>query len=209
MPWQMVSKKSGKAGSRQRLSKCATFLRMSDSRPNTPAPRTFTVTTSVKACRLRREDLAFLYRIINERQIEHRQTVLNQLAQQPTESTEQFETRRARVTNAFVTTVNITLANKEVVTGSDEQFVASQNLPHNIVTVFYTTIAGPSAIGLGEQQQANRATLLLDFSRPTVFDFSKLPTFATENATQLHIFSASESWFAALDKRLNDPCLSG
>lgn len=89
-------------------------------------------------------------------------------------------------------------------TGSNEQFVASQNLPDNIVTVFYTTIAGPSAIGLGEQQQAHRATLLLDFSRPTVFDFSKLPTFATENATQLHIFSASESWFAALDKRLND-----
>jgi hypothetical protein len=91
---------------------------MSDSRPTPPAPRTFTVTSALTACRLRRDDLARLYRIINERQIESGQAVLNQLAPLPDESPEQFEARRARVTNAFVTTVNLTLANKEIVTGS-------------------------------------------------------------------------------------------
>jgi hypothetical protein len=141
---------------------------------------------------------------MQERQIEHREIFLNQLARLPTESPEQFETRRARVANAFVTTVNITLANKEIMTDSSEHFVATENLPDNIVTVFFTTIAGPSAIGLGEQQQSNRATLLLDFSRPTVFDFSKFPTFATENASNLYIFSSSESWFATLEKRVDD-----
>jgi hypothetical protein len=70
--------------------------------------------------------------------------------------------------------------------------------------VFYTTIAGPSAIGLAEPQQEFRTTLLLDFSRPTVLDFSKMPTSATENASKFTIFSASESWFTALHKRLTD-----
>jgi len=118
--------------------------------------------------------------------------VLGQLTQLPTESAEQFETRRTRVANAFVTTVNITLASSEIITDSSEHFVTSENVPDNIVTVFFTTIAGPSAIGLAEQQQPHRATLLLDFSRPTVFDFSKFPTFATENASRLYIWSSSE-----------------
>jgi hypothetical protein len=158
----------------------------------------------VQACRLRRDDLRQLYRIIQERQNDHRQTVLAQLAQQPTETAEQFETRRTRVANAFVITANITLASKEVITDSSEHFVTSENLPDNIVTVFFSTIAGPSAIGLTEQQQPHRATLLLDFSRPTVFDFSKFPTFATENASRLYIWSSSEQWFATLHKRISD-----
>jgi hypothetical protein len=177
----------------------------SESRSNGPATvRTFTVSKPVRACRLRRHDLRHLYRIIQERQNEHRQTVLSQLSQLPRESAEQFEIRRARVADAFVTTVNITLASKEVITESSEHFVVSENLPDNIVTVFFTTIAGPSAIGLVEQQQSNRATLLLDFSRPTVFDFSKFPTFATENASQLYIWSSSEQWFTTLEKRISD-----
>jgi hypothetical protein len=170
----------------------------------TATVRTFTVSMPVRACRLRRDDLRNLYRIIQERQSEHRQTVLTQLVQLPTESAEQFEARRAKVANAFVTTVNITLANKEVITDSSEHFLASENLPDNIVTVYFTTIAGPTGIGLAEQQQSNRATLLLDFSRPTVLDFSKFPTFATENSSHLYIWSSSESWFAALEKRMSD-----
>jgi hypothetical protein len=102
-----------------------------------------------------------LYRIINERQIDYGQTVAAQLARQPTETPEQFEQRRARVTNAFVTTVNVTGSNNEIVTGSGEQFLASENIPDKLLTVFYTTLAGPNAIGIPLQ---NRATLLLDFS---------------------------------------------
>jgi hypothetical protein len=62
----------------------------------TATVRTFTVSMPVRACRLRRDDLRNLYRIIQERQSEHRQTVLTQLVQLPTESAEQFEARRAK-----------------------------------------------------------------------------------------------------------------
>ena len=61
-----------------------------------------------------------------------------------------------------------------------------------------------SHIGLAEPQQQIRTTLLLDFSRPTALDFGKLPTLATDNASNFAIFSASESWFTALHKRLTD-----
>jgi hypothetical protein len=99
--------------------------------------------------------------------------------------------------------VNITGAtNNELVSGEGEQFLDSENIPDNIATVFYTTIAGLNAIGIGEQQQQNRAILLLDFSRPTMLDFSKLPTLPTPNASHFTIFSASESWFTALNTRL-------
>jgi hypothetical protein len=81
---------------------------MSDTKPNTPHGRTFTTTSPIEACRLRRDDLARLYRIINERQIEYGQTLLNQLAQQPMESPEEFRARRIRVENEFITTVSVT-----------------------------------------------------------------------------------------------------
>ena len=44
--------------------------------------------------------------------------------------------------------------------------------------------------------------LLLDFSRPTILDFSKLPTYATENTSNFEIFAASEPWFTTLNTRL-------
>jgi hypothetical protein len=126
---------------------------MSETTP-TPTPvRTFTVTSPVKACRLRRDDLARLYRIINERQIESGQILLNQLSQQPEESPEQFQHRRARVADAFVTTVNVTGVNNEIVSGSGEHFLASENIPENILTVFYTTLAGPNAMGIAREVQ--------------------------------------------------------
>jgi hypothetical protein len=177
---------------------------MSETKPDLPAPvRTFTITAPIKACRLRRDDLVRLYTIINDRQVEYGQMLVNQvLAQQPTESREQFQERRARVQNAFVTTVNITGANNEIVTGSGETFLASRNIPDNILTVFYTTLAGPNAVGITRELLLNRVTLLLDFSRPSILDFSKLPTHATENTSNFQIVAASEPWFTTLNARL-------
>lgn len=177
---------------------------MSDTKPNPPPPlRTFTTTAPIKACRLRRDDLARLYRIINDRQIEYGQMFIAQvLAQQPAELPDQFQERRARVTNAFVTTVNVTGPNNEIVTGSGEHFLASENIPDTILTVFYTTIAGPNAVGVTEQFLHNRATLLLDFSRPTILDFTKLPTFATPNNSTFEISASSEAWFTTLNTRI-------
>ena len=177
---------------------------MSESKPNpTPRTRTFTTTAPIKACRLRRDDLARLYRIINDRQIAYGQMFVDQvLAQQPTESPEQFQERRSRVANAFVTNVNVTGSNNEIISGSGEHFLASENIPDNILTVFYTTIAGPNAVGIAREFLQNRATLLLDFSRPTILDFTKLPTFATPNNSNFEISASSEEWFTTLNTRL-------
>jgi hypothetical protein len=184
----------------------ATVVRMSETKPNpTPRARTFTTTAPIEACRLRRDDLARLYRIINDRQIEYGQMFVDQvLAQLPTESSEQFQERRARVKNSFVTTVNVTGSNNEIVSGSGEHFLASGNIPDSILTVFYTTIAGPNAVGIAQEFLQNRATLLIDFSRPTILDFTKLPTFATPNNSNFEISASSEAWFTTLNTRLTE-----
>jgi hypothetical protein len=107
-----------------------------------------------------------------------------------------------RVANAFVTTVNITGSNNEIVSGSGEKFLASDNIPENILTVYYTTLAGPNAIGITRELLQNKATLMLDFSRPTILDFTKLPTFATANNSNFEISASSEAWFTTLNARL-------
>ena len=82
---------------------------------------------------MRRDDLARLYRIINDRQIEAGQMFVHQvLVQQPGESNEQFAERRTRVANTFITIVTVTGSNNENVTGSGEHFLASENIPDEI-----------------------------------------------------------------------------
>jgi hypothetical protein len=123
------------------------------------------------------------------------------LAQQPNETSEEFAARQTRVLNAFVTTVNITGANNEVVSGSGEHFLASENIPDNLLTVFFTTTAGPNVLGITLQ---NAATLLLDFSRPTILDFIKLPTWPTPNNSRFEISAVSEPRFTTLNTRLKE-----
>jgi hypothetical protein len=179
---------------------------MSETAPNQPVPasvRTFTTTAPIKACRLRREDLGRLYRIINDRQIEYGQSFIKDvLAQQPDESPQQFQERQTRVLNAFVTAVHVTGANNEIVSGSGEHFLASENIPDKLLTVFYSTTAAPNAAGIASSFLQNRATLLLDFSRPPILDLSRLPTFATPNTSNFQIVAASEVWFTTLNTRL-------
>jgi hypothetical protein len=169
--------------------------------PTAPAPvRTFTTTVRIRACRLRREDLARVYRIINERQIQYGQSfVKDVLGQQPNESPEQFKERQFRVLHSFTITVNITGANNEIVSGSGAHFLASENIPDRLLTMYYTNIAGPNALGIALQ---NRVTVLLDFAQPAIFDFTKLPTHATENASNFQIAAVSEEWFTTLNTRL-------
>ena len=174
---------------------------MSETRPNPTPARTFTTTSSINACRLRREDLLRLYRIINERQVEYGQLVVNFVTQLAEETPEQFHERRARLANSFVTTVNVTGTNGEVVSGSGESFIMSDNIPEYILTVFYTTMEGPNTIGITPQMLASKATLLLDFSKPTLRDFSKLTT-GTDNNSNFSIVSTSEPWFTLLHTRL-------
>jgi hypothetical protein len=163
--------------------------------------RNFSTTSPITACRLRRGDMKRLYGLINERQVEYGKTVLDQLAQQPNESPEQFNARKTSVARAFVTTVSVTGANGEVVTGDEEKFLDSINIPEKILTVFYSTVTGPSVVLPGFIQQS-KATVLSDFSRPAVLDFTRFPTLPTPNDSNFMVASNSESWFTALNSRL-------
>jgi hypothetical protein len=114
---------------------------MSEAKLDPTPARTFNTSSPIKACRLRAGDLVRLYKIINDRQIEYGQMFADQvLVQQPEESPDQFKERRSRVANAFVTTVTITGSNNEIVSGSSESFLTTDNMPDNILTVFYTTV---------------------------------------------------------------------
>ncbi|HZU90588.1 MAG TPA: hypothetical protein VE993_15150 [Stellaceae bacterium] len=140
--------------------------------------------------------------MINEKQLEYGKTVVAQQTQQPNESLQQFQERRAWVERAFVTKVSVTGVNGEVVTGQGEDFMESVNIPEHILTVFYSTVTAPTAMPSGFVPQS-KATVLLDFSRPPVLDFTKLPTLPTLNNSNFNVSSNSEFWFTALNSRIN------
>jgi hypothetical protein len=96
--------------------------------------------------------------------------------------------------------VNVTGSNNEVVTGSGAEFLMSANIPENIRTVYFSTVPGPTSVGLEEPSLRSGLKLLLDLSRP--IELGGSPSFATTNVSNLHMWSSNESWFTAMHTRL-------
>jgi hypothetical protein len=84
--------------------------------------RHYTKRVDMRACRLSKDDLKRLYRIVNEKQTEVGKAVLSHLFQTEKETTEEFQSRCVNVENVFVTTVRISGFNGEIVTGHGEVF---------------------------------------------------------------------------------------
>jgi hypothetical protein len=161
--------------------------------------RNYTKRVAMSACRLRAGDLKRLYQLINEKQIEAGNSVVAAFWKTEEESREQFEGRCKRAKDAFITTVQITGANAEVVTGHGESFFDSGLLPERIVSIEYDTAFSPKA-------QLNlipndRASVFLDFSRPRMLDRG-LPSEPTPNNSNWFVTAQSEGWSTSLSARL-------
>jgi hypothetical protein len=162
--------------------------------------RNFTVASPIAACKLGRADLKRLYRLINEKQIEHRDRLIAKLFKTDTETTEQFLERLRQVRNAFITTVRI--INGEVITGHGEDFFDSPLLPERILSISYDTSFGPTAIL--KYTPLDRASVLLDFSQPLPVDMAAQPSAPTPNNSNFLVTAETESWSTSLTTRIRD-----
>jgi hypothetical protein len=176
---------------------------------NPPSPtnpneawRNFTVTSPIGACKVTRDDLKRLYRLINEKEIEHRDRVLPRLSRTEQESAEAFNARVTAVRDAFITTVRITGANGQVVTGHGEDVFDSPLLPERIVSISYDTSFSPTAIL--KYTPSDRATVLLDFSQPKPLSMAVQPSAPTPNNSNFFVTAEMESWSTSLTTRLRE-----
>jgi hypothetical protein len=110
---------------------------MSEAAPNpNEAWRNFTTRSPITACRLRgTDDLKRLYKIVNQKQVEHGERVVGRFFKTEEETQQQFEARCTQTKDAFITTVQVAGENGEVVTGHGEGFFDSQLLPERIVSI--------------------------------------------------------------------------
>lgn len=106
----------------------------------------FSTTIPIPAFHLRRDDLKKLYNIINQKQLEVRDRMMSAIVQQATEAPEQFEERKKRVYNAFVTSIMFTGVYGERVHGNSQEFLDSHNIPERLTAVFISTSSVPQAI---------------------------------------------------------------
>lgn len=156
----------------------------------------------IAACRLSADDLKRLYRLINEKQVELGKRLVAGLYATPQESAEQFKSRTATVQNAFITTVTVTGKNGEVVSGHGEAFFDSPLLPERIQAIAYDTGFTPNAVL--KYTPLDRASVLLDFSRPALIDISASPSNPTPNNSNWFITAETESWSTSLGSRLGE-----
>jgi hypothetical protein len=165
--------------------------------------RNYTKNVAIAACVLTSQDLQRLYRIINEKQIELGETLINgAYSQLPNETVEQFQQRRRTGKDAFITTVTFTGANGERVTGHGESIFNSGLLPGRIESILYDTAFSPKA--LLNYTPANRATILLDFSRPPLLNFVAQPSAPTANNSNWFVTGDTEAWTTSVSTRIAD-----
>lgn len=175
---------------------------MADIFPSAPQDwRNFTTKFPIGSCRLKREDLKKIYRIINDRQKEYRDRILATLNQQEGESESELSRRREYVAEYFVLSVTVSADSGEVLTGNREEIFDDSNFPGRIKNIFYSTQSVPEAILKHVPQ--DRIVMFLDFSAPPMFDMNRLPTFATQNESNFEISAINETWFSATKSRLS------
>lgn len=123
------------------------------------------------------------------------------LAQQANETKEQFEERRTRVHNSFVTSVTVHTTNGVMLTGNEESFLEPDNLPDNIRSVFFSTSSPLVPLGF---KPTCSIVVFLDFTLPPPFNFAQLPTLATQNESNFEISADNEGWFASTNASLTE-----
>ncbi len=169
---------------------------------NTPESwRNFSAKVPIQAFHIRRDELNRLYQIIHEKQVDYRDRVMSSLSKLANELDEEFERRKQRVHNAFVTSVTVTDLDGEMVHGNNEQFFDSTTFPSRLRSIFIATKTIPQAV-LNFTPLCN-IVVFLDFSRPPLLDFARLPTLPTPNESNFELAANDELWFAAAKKRLD------
>src|ERR1700719_1960064 len=149
---------------------------MTDAQPILPQPtRNFDWNVPIAACRLSREDIKRLHKIIDDKQMEDRDHLINNVVQLlPNESTEELQARRERVRDACMTTITVTGINGERIIGDGEHFLESSIIPERIANIYCDTRSRFNAL-LNLPRQ-NWASILLDFTSPPPLDWTAFPS---------------------------------
>ena len=164
--------------------------------------RNFSDKVPLAAMVLRKGDLKKLHKIINDKQIEFRDRFMPVLALQPDKETpEEFEARKKRCFESFVTSMTIQRLNGEMLHGNNEAFLDEANLPDQIGSIYFSTSSVPTTLGI---VPASKIVVFIDFTRPPFFEFSRVPSLPTPNGSNFEVASDNESLFVGTRARLVD-----
>ena len=170
--------------------------------PQNPIWRAFKKEAPIGACKLTVADLKRLYQILNARQVELRERMVNILAQQPNETAETFAQRRIVVYNSYVTGVVLNGTNGEVISGDGDHVFDDHFVQTRIASVTIDTSFAPKArINF---TPPDIGYVHLDFSRPPLLNFASFPTVPTPNASNWSVNAQNEAWSIALSTRLQE-----
>jgi hypothetical protein len=174
---------------------------MTDTQPE-HLPQIFEWKVPIASCRLSREDIKRIYRIIDEKQIEDRDHLINNILEQlPTESPEQFQARRERVRNACRTTITVTGLNGESIIGHGEAFLDSSVIPEKIATIYCDTRSRFTAFL--NLQRINWTSILIDFTSPSPLNWTAFPSAPTPNNSNYIVSAQNQDWGTSLNARLD------
>ncbi len=146
----------------------------------------------IRSVSLDRSDLQKLLEILQERSYAAADLEITNFQKLEGQTDEQYENDKERVKKGFEFHLTLTGADGRKLTGSINDIFSSLNFPDEVSKVYINT-ATPLNVSYNYQPR-NSFTLFLDFDRPTVLNFSILPSQETNNESNISINGKDTIW---------------
>lgn len=170
--------------------------------------RWFEETMQVRGCLLSLERIKEAYRDIQEINLEFGRTVVASLIRPDGTSEDEWQKYKDfLIKDAFRLTVTVKGFRDEILYGESEAIFVDPAFPKPTKSIFFTNINSFSRNSNGREPK-NRVSVLLDFSKPEIFDPNPLVSSATPNDSHVVINAQDIAFFNSAQKVVEKKLIS-
>jgi hypothetical protein len=123
------------------------------------------------------------------------------MLQSKPQTDDQFETAKKDLRDGFRLFITVSGIDGKELTGGIEDVFDSPNFPDEVKTVFFSTDIPLRKYSYYPQ---NKMTLFLDFGRPSILNFTILPSQETLNESNIEVNGSDATWVNGVFKELID-----
>lgn len=155
----------------------------------------------IESCKVNKDDLRELCSLL-ERKIEEAAELELQNFKQLDQTEEEFEENKEKLKNSFELKITVIGEKGEDLLGSVDEVFDSPNFPANVKSLY----ANSETIQKSNYNYypRNKFEILLIFTKPSIFDFSVLPSDPTPNYSKFIVEGYDTTWVQGVYKEIDD-----
>ena len=158
-------------------------------------------TRKVPACVFSRDDLLRLYEQLNVKLQEEVEDRLSSISKLPEYPGQDYEALKKEIKDAYKIAITINTINGESLFGTDRNVIDSISSDMEISSIYLSSKSSFEA--KFNVPPNNHFSILLDFTKPPVFDLANPVTSPTPNSSAFEVSGENDTWVRAVYDQIN------